>query len=666
MKPHLLRAIAFALSCWAAAGSAATEAQVTYPLEYWAMRDVISNVRLSPDGKRLALLKIPSRDGNPIVEIYDAADLDKKPLRLDAKPMEIITSGFGWLNDRYMIFRARQKVRDLVEFFNQDVYKYKTVLLDVERKKLDEMRQLGERGRIVNVLPNDPDKVLVVIPPPDANRVSARLRRAGRFQPSDYYEYDLAKRTKKLVLQGKIALGAFRFDANGNPQFARGYNAANREAVWYWRGAGDTSWQEYRRAPSDDLEFQPFFTIGMDDAEPNHALVLARNGYDTIGLWSYDLEKKAFSELIFRHAEVDVLNEISHSNRWAQPDKIVGLRYILDKPRRQYLADDDGEGATYAQLEGLIPHAYAVSITSRSRDGASMVISNVGPQDPGTYYLLKDGKVQTIGSQQPLLESENLAAMEYVRFKSRDGIDISAYVTVPKGEPPFPLVVVPHGGPFVQDFPTYDKWVQLLANHGYLVVQPQYRGSTGFGLKHYQAAFEDGGQQGRKMQDDKDDAALYLVEQGLADPDRMAMFGWSYGGYAAAVAASRTPQIYQCVVAGAAVLDPMMQINEYRWRLEGEMRKRHVTFDQTAVSPVKEVANINVPMLVVHGDVDARVRIEHAKKYLDALDGEGKDVRYLELEGAAHFYNTLFYDHNIEFFQTMIDFLAKDCGPDGL
>ncbi len=133
-----------------------------------------------------------------------------------------------------------------------------------------------------------------------------------------------------------------------------------------------------------------------------------------------------------------------------------------------------------------------------------------------------------------MFKGEDLADVEYHTYRARDGRGIAAYVTFPAGEPPHPLVVLSHGGPFARDRPSYDKWAQLLANHGYLVIQPQFRGSTGYGETSCRAAYAEGGQQGHKMQDDKDDAALYLVEKGLADPDRMAMFGWSYGGYAAA------------------------------------------------------------------------------------------------------------------------------------
>jgi dipeptidyl aminopeptidase/acylaminoacyl peptidase len=168
------------------------------------------------------------------------------------------------------------------------------------------------------------------------------------------------------------------------------------------------------------------------------------------------------------------------------------------------------------------------------------------------------------------------------------------------------------------------------------------------------------------MQDDKDDGALYLVQQGLADKDRIAMFGWSYGGYAALVAASRTPQIYQCVVAGAAVSDPLMQVNYYRYEMRGAQANEQLNMWDDSISPLEEAEKVNVPLLLIHGSVDQRVPPEHAKKYRAALDRYGKDYQFVELEGADHFYNTLFYDHQLELYESLIGYLKNDCGPGGL
>ena len=164
------------------------------------------------------------------------------------------------------------------------------------------------------------------------------------------------------------------------------------------------------------------------------------------------------------------------------------------------------------------------------------------------------------------------------------------------------------------------------------------------------------------MQDDKDDGALYLVKQGRVDPDRIAMFGWSYGGYAALIAASREDQIYQCVIAGAAVTDPDMQMDYYRYRIRGSAKIEQLTTWDDAVSPIKEVDKINVPMLIVHGDNDQRVPPEHFDKYIDALDRAGVDYKKLILEGADHFSNTLFYHHKISLYENMLAFLGNDCG----
>ena len=630
-----------------------------YPLEQWAMREVISNVSVSPDGTRLALMRIPTRNGDPIIEIYDAADLAKKPFRLNAAPMELVGIS-GWLNDRLLFFAARQAVRDEVEGRERDTYRYRTSLLDVEKKTFENFDVSSGFG-LANVLPKSPNKVILSMASPGQAKASAFARRVqGFFSPRDYYEFDLEKGTRKLLVQGRISLGAYGFDSEGRLWRARGVDRGERQLRWVWRPTEGADWQEFHRQGLDNYEFDPFQIVDRDDMNANHAYVLARNGHDTTGLWSYDLANKRFAEAIFRHPAVDVSRIRYHSNSWEHPDTVVGVGYHTDKLHMQYF--DEAEGALYKQLEGVIPGAHDVSIVSRSRDGATLVVANTGPRDPGTYYLLKNGKLESIGSRQPLFASENLADTEFVKYRARDGRELFAYVTTPKGKPPFPLVVMPHGGPQARDYGGYDKWAQLLANYGYLVIQPQFRGSDGFGRDLREAAFEGGGQEGHKMQDDKDDAALFLVERGLADKNRMAMFGWSYGGYAAAVAAARTPQLYQCTIAGAGVFDTVLQFRFDRRGADGEILKRYLAYEDSGINPINEVPKVNVPVLVVHGVVDYRVLVDHATKYVELLEQHKKPHKYVKLEGAGHFYNTLLYDHQLEFFTAMIDFLRDDCG----
>ena len=661
MRSSLIALVALVAGLATAGESAANEradgVAAPYPVEYWALRDVIREVEVSPNGKQLALLRIPSRDGDPVIEVYDTANLAREPLRVNADPMEI--QFLDWVNDDYLLFFARQKVRDIIEGFNQGVYESKLGILDVAEKEVDEFGEPGKVG-IASVLPGKPNKVVLsVLPPGDKKNEGAQLEE--RFLPRDYYEYDLKKGTRKLLISGKLALGTFRFDAEGNPWLATGFDLASKEFVYYHRPVGAKKWLEFKRQHEDD--FETFFVAGFDVDDRKLFYVIAHNGHDKEGLWELNVETGEMAA-IYRRSDVNVWNVLGHSNGWMEPDRVAGVSYFTDRYHFEFF--DEVEGATYRQLEGIIPHAWWLSITSRSRDGQTLTIRNVGPRDPGTYYLFKGGRLESVGSAQPLLESEALADVRYISYKARDGKTIPAFLTVPNGEPPFPLVVMPHGGPYIPEVVTYDKWAQMLANNGYLVLQPQYRGSTNFGLEFYKSAFIDGSEAGYKMQDDKDDGALHLVKEGLTTRDRMAMFGWSYGGYAAGVAAARTPQIYQCVAAGAAVFDPIMQVNYYRFRSRGTGKIEQLTTWDGGVSPLEVADKVNVPMLIIHGSVDQRVPPAHVRKYLKRLDDLGKPYQYLELDGADHFYSTLFYDHQLQFFTTLLDFLANDCGPGGL
>ena len=656
-----IRTTLAAALCLASLAVGASEAPPEpYPLEYWALRAAISDVQLSRDGTYMGLMNIPTREANPIIEVYETADLAKEPFRLDADPMEILQ--YSWVSDDALVFVLRQKVRDKIEGYNRGVYEYKVALLDVAKRKTSDLGNLNLG--VAHVLPDQPNKIIVEYFPADDQGPGAKIK--DRYRSRSYHQLDLKTGKTRLLIRGRPTTGSIFFDADGNPRLTAGFDRRTQHYLWYTRRPGASGWEEVHRQHED--EFGGFSLVGIDDAKADSLLVIALNGHDTYGLWSLDINTKAM-EPIYRRSDVDVYDVRRHSNRWTHPRQVVGVMYYTDKPRVEYF--DELEAATYAQLEGVIPHAHYVQIFSRSRDGATMVVYNVGPKDPGTYFLLKDGRLQTVGSQKPLLRSEDLADFRRIEYKARDGTTIPAFLTVPHGEPPFPLVVMPHGGPFIHERPYsysnyWAEWTQLLANNGYLVLQPQYRGSQGYGMKFYLAAFQEGGYGGYGMQDDKDDGALHLVKEGLADPDRMAMFGWSYGGYAALVAASRSPQLYQCTVAGAAVADRMMQVNYFRDNVRGAELLAFVQTWLKSLSPIDDVEKVNIPMLIVHGDVDQRVPVDHANKYLKELDKHGKSYEYVELEGADHFSNTLFYDHKITFYNALIDYLQNDCGPGGL
>lgn len=623
-------------------------------LEVWALREVMQGVAINPSGSRIAWMSNPSREGDPIIQIYETGKFDEEPTNVGADTMEILA--FQWVTDTKMIVVFRQKVRNRIEDFNQGVYENKLAMFDTEASRFTE---LGDNFSIASMLPNEPDTVIISQP---NSRFGLNIEDDpfAAFRPRTYYRLNLVTGQKSLILKGNNRTATAIFDDNGNPRFSQGYDAGSREFVFYGRNPGEKDWREVARMDSYSLESSNFSVEAFDPNNPDIAYVTANNGHDKVGLWQLNIRQGEFGEEIYRREDVDVAGVRTASNFWKEGNKPVGVTYYGAKLETAWF--DPEEKALYDTLQGAVPNAHQISITSRSRDGSIMVVYNVGPKDPGSYYLLQDGKLSFVGTKNPLLEPDDLHEVRYIKYPSRDGREIPGYLTIPDGEAPYPLIVLPHGGPFVSEIVTYDEWGQFLANNGYAVLQPQYRGSLGYGLEHWKVAY---GQGGLKMQDDKDDGALWLVEQGIADRDRLAMFGWSYGGYAAAVAASRGSNIYQCTIAGAAVVDGNMQLNYYRdgllpateyWELE---RRK-------GVQPLEEVEEVNIPLMVIHGDVDQRVPFEHFQKYTKALDRAGVDYHSVVLHGADHFYNTLFYEHQMKLYSSMLDFLKNDCGPDGL
>ena len=626
-----------------------------YPLEYFALRSAVSNVSVSPDGKHVAMLRILSREGDPILHIYDIDDLDGDPFVVNSDPMEI--TSYYWADDNYIVMTLRQRVRKMVKGQEDSVYAGRIAILDIVKEDFDDFP--ADSPVVENLMPHVPGKIIISEQPGSAKDLS--LEKA--FRPRQYYVMNLERGSKQLLIKGKWSLGQVIFDGHGNPRFGRGYDTSNEEYVLYYRDPGEDEWEDIYRVSEDSFELWWEDFEGFDDAVPGNILMKAYNGDDKLGLWSFNPKTGQFEELLYRRSDVDVYGVRMHSNYWKHPDRVTAVSYFKDNFHFEYF--DEIEGATFRQLEELIPYAHYVSIPSRTRDGSSFVVRNLGPQDPGTFYLYHDGALKEVGNQYPLLEKENLAELEYFNYKARDGYKLAGFMTVPKvGKPPYPTIIMPHGGPHVLETVLYDEWAQMLANRGYLVVQPQYRMSLGYGMDHFQTAFMNGSQAGRMMQDDKDDAIIHLIEEGITDPDRVAMFGWSYGGYAALIAASRTPQLYQCTIAGAAVSDyeqaAMDSIRGYE--PQGTSKTWIDVYERGAVQPVEEVDKVNIPILLIHGSVDSRVLPKQAKLYRNALDKAGKYYKYVELDGADHFSNTLFYDHQILLYESIIEFLDNECG----
>jgi len=679
------------------------------PIDNWAVRDIISAVEISPDGKHILVLKVESKEGENVLEIYDVADMSKPKRRLNADPMEIISA--QWMSDGTIYGTAWQVVRKRVGGPEEDVRSYSSYSYNLEKNKFSE--SAGALS-VVSLLPKEPNKVLLATGRSASDGVGVDPFSA--FRPRSYYEFDLSNGKKSLVMKGTRKYGNISFDIDGNPRYASGQDGDY--IIEYYRQPGDDNWKEFNRFSANDEDnlyrllsgVHGFAGMKQGSASVGY-MIDNRNGSDKAALYEFDFSTGQFGRKLYENPDADVLGVQRSSKYWSGDNKVVAAVYSGAKRERHWF--DQEEKALIDKLSRQIANAHSVSIRSRSRDGASMIVYNSGPKDPGTFYYLTGNKMAKLGSRNPLVKAENLSNVEYIRYTARDGKTIPGYVTKPKGTGPFPLIVLPHGGPHVNEVIGYDEWGQLLANNGYMVLQPQYRMSVGWGQDHFDSAY---GQHGLAMQDDKDDGAKHLISKGLVDPDRVAMFGWSYGGYAALVAASRTPQIYQCVIAGAAVADAekvyLKRKNPWTPKAIDDWAQRR---GMTTINPVNEIDKVNVPVMMVHGDVDARVLLFNMKDYkktmqkssaatssgkctgglkdtecvttvyrsnrksgdgivptqLASADGSTTSTytaknKFVTLKGADHFYSTLMYDHQKLFFTEMLDYLKNDCGPGGL
>jgi dipeptidyl aminopeptidase/acylaminoacyl peptidase len=290
-----------------------------------------------------------------------------------------------------------------------------------------------------------------------------------------------------------------------------------------------------------------------------------------------------------------------------------------------------------------------LSLQSWTRDFGKLVVRVEGEEDAGTYYLvdLKTNKADLLADAWPDVPPEAIATVRTLTYKAADGLAIPAYLTTPAGRDTrkLPLIVLPHGGPEARDEPGFDWWAQALASRGYAVLQPQFRGSDGFGRKFVEAGY---GQWGRKMQTDLSDGVRHLASQGVIDPKRVCIMGASYGGYAALAGATLDPGVYRCAVSVNGVSDlPMMLAAEARvaggsdraniryWsRFMGASFRQRGELD--AVSPARQAAKADGPILLIHGKDDTVVPYQQSAEMHRALERAGKPVQLVTLPAEDH------------------------------
>lgn len=613
------------------------------PMTAWIHDPVIASVDVSPDGNKLAALTLSNVNEPPDITVWDTRDLGKEPIRF--RPSNTKAIFVNWLNNERLFVVGRQKYdfqvgsrttrwfRDIAYIVDDKGKRFRTLLRNHAEDTV--------RVQLFDSLPNEPGKILVE---------ATNLEFA-----SDIYEVNLKNFTSKRVFRG----------ATGETFFANPFGEVKGRQVF--KGSGDDARIEfsYRNPKTDEWEVHHSLYAakreGMQpagiDVDGRTVYMLDNTGRDKNVIRKYDLLERELSDPIYADASFEATGVIQSS----QPEdfgELIGFQAIGEGRIVDYTSD---EWATLQQrIDEALPSMYN-DIVSISDDFSVAVINSNGPKEPGAYYLLIGGsQLASLGRSMPFLKREELADMSYVTYEARDGLQIPAYLTMPTtGSAPYPAVIMPHGGPWARDSLRFDRWAQFLANRGYVVLQPQYRGSQNFGQELWRAGDKEWG---GKMQNDKDDGAMWLVDQGLVDRDRIAMYGYSYGGYAAMASIVREDTPYQCAIAGAG-------LSELRYfdkvTFEGRFGREFQNPTIKGLSPLDVADEASIPIFIFHGDRDQRVPIEQSRKYVSALKRAEKDVEYLEIVDLWHSL-PWWPQHHLAVLETLESYLAERCGPGGL
>jgi dipeptidyl aminopeptidase/acylaminoacyl peptidase len=644
----------------------------------------MSSFSIAPDGKHLAAIE--ARGEDRVILVWKTDELDKPPAAIGSSRMKLRSVQF--IKSDLLGVTMWQPYDARLDKLTK-TFVTKLFITDLAGKNWHEpmpqersMSRIGDKlsalanPAILDVLPNDPDHILVISDElgtsGDVFKVNVRTNRAERIHRADDkiagYVTDL---------EGNLRART-RADVDGKGAFIA---AEIREP-------GSGNWVEHFRSYVKERDAVQIVGFAKD---PNIAFVLSNVGLDKTVIYEYDITARKQKEILFKHRFFDADGVLISRNKGSGDvtlGDIIGITYegprgsgtdvqwtspkaqAVDKGirealglRRQPLRVTDPATGESAELEYDLDATY--TITSRTPDLDAVVFQVSGASRPPEFYLLRNGKLTLLSKAFPDIDPAALGKTRLVYYKARDGLDIPAFVTTPStelcGPAPWPAVVHPHGGPWSRDTMGFDgsMWVPLMASRCYAVLQPQFRGSQGWGRKLWKAGDAEWGQ---KMQDDKDDGAKWMIDQGIALQGRIAIFGFSYGGYSAMAASVRPNGPYKCAIAGAGVSDHKRIWAQFY--TNPFFRERQApTVD--GLNPVERADNLQIPIMVYHGDRDQTVPLEQSDWFVSKAKGAKKPVVYHEIADYAHgpaWTRKILGDQ----LRIIEDYLVRDCGAKGL
>lgn len=620
----------------------------TPPVEAYAGLPQLADIEISPNGTLLAARV--AIDNEYRLAVLQQLNGQYQIVYLLSEDAGFSTKWFYWANDETLLisFGFVKERRHDVETQERRLYALRMTdkeLLPLFRQRRGE-RPLQFQDRIVSFLPDDPDHILV---------------QYNRDDPSkpDVYRITVNERSRHVLLvPGKPTVRRWLADNDGVVRLGRGIDG-NGDNTLFVRLAGNDNWTNFsHRVENPEVIFRP---VGFA-TEPNLIYALSGHETDPAGLYTFDLATDSFVDKIYSHPNVDI-DAITIDRESGELLSIVFYDTEIDDVYFGRRPIYDAINALSEQLSGRLLGTVAIS-----RAGDHAVLRAYGARDAGQYLVLDAAKrsVTPMPQQYAALPDDVLGITVPAEYTARDGLTIPAFITLPPDLTTLadarglPFVVYPHGGPASRDFLTFRYKVQFMASLGYGVLQMNFRGSSGYGQ-----AFRDAGDKewGQAMQDDIEDGTRWLIEQGYADPSRIAIAGGSYGGYAALMGVVKSPDLYQCAISFAGVSDLPDLIERERTYVDGQHRARFIGRlwrDRKRLaenSPAQRADAIKVPVLLIHGDRDTIVHIEQSELMAKRLRAKDKLHDFIVLKDGDHYLSR--YQHRLRYLQETKRFLGN-------
>ncbi|MBA6417120.1 S9 family peptidase [Colwellia sp. 6M3] len=593
-------------------------------LDIYANNPEISLMTLSPDGSRIAYRTFQNdREVLLVKEIATGKTLGGTALSgIDAKSAYFIDNFRVIL--RASEYKKLQGYKGMHNISSAFIYNLKT----------KEVRQLLIPGYGIYKGQTSLGSIVGLSPDKETAYMPAYYSSDTGYNVYTLMKVNLEKKKKpKQIFIGTHDAVDFFVDENGKPIARERFNDKNN--THRVQSYIDGDWVDIF-SETTAYRYRSFSGLTPD----KKSLVMTTTGENgRRQYFTMSLKDGTISEPIFNRDDADVEQVLTDIQR-----VVYGVRYSGFKP--SYAFFDEQLTQNFRVIQSAMPES-SFSLVDHTPNWSKMIFKLEGGEQAGEYIMFANNSFSFLAASRPQVSADIVNPVSEYSYKARDGLNIPTLLTYPKGKAKqkLPAVVMPHGGPESYDRIQFDWLAQYLASRGVLVIQPQFRGSKGFGIDHLAKGR---GEWGKKIQNDITDAVTTLSKANIIDPKRVCIFGWSYGGYAALAGATFTPDLYQCAISINGISDVETML-DFEKREHGKHSETYSYWQEVInkngkdadfiknISPINYVDNVQIPILLIHGQRDKVVDFEQSDDFYDALEDADKDVKLIELKGEGHY-----------------------------